>query len=454
MINQYYFERYENQAHSDIYKYFEDGHELYKIALENPAAYFKIFSGLYENDENTFEYVNRLHNWKAQTSQYKKAMNYQDANFFSSHRSMARVNSLLCFATRGYLPSQTLLFCFMSFVGIILIYLTFLSQVKLPPWLMVGILCCSPSLLIWTSSIQKESLMVFGIGMFVYGLFRTKKNAVLITFGAIILLFVSYFNLVLLILAFCASLVYSKGLKSLIVVATTAVALLMLIISLSSINPLNPIASRFNLQNKIGKGGYYMESISNGNIVYFTHDNFERLKPNLSSKIQNDLIHFDLPSDILVFDFAEGIQSKTQRLLSNDEGWYYQKLHFVPAKSYVPADMLKPEIQSFTNHFIGAIRNTLTIPIYEWNKNAFPFYLECMLMYLMAAAVVFIKIKQRQKTVTAKSLFLLTFAMLSLLLIGYSTPVLGNIIRHKSLAILFLIVLLLRNSFYQKALKK
>lgn len=447
IINKYYFDRYENQQHSDIYKYFDDGHELYKIAKENPTAYVKIFSGLYQNDSSLDQYVNRLSNWKKHTDNYVKTMNYTDANLFSSNRTMARINSLLCFASQGNLMSQTLMFSFISFLGITLIFLTFLSNLKLPPWLSFSALCCSPSLLIWSSSIQKESLLVFGIGLFVYAVFRKNKNYLLLVLACILLLYTAYFILVILIGSWILVMIYQKSIKWFFASIVSGVLLFLLLPSFTNINPMEPITSRYNLQNKIGKGGYYLESIKSGNVVYFEHDEFEKIKSGLKTKTENDLIFFELDEQSQVYNFINGSSTHAKRSLGKDKGWHYQKLHFTPAKSYILHKMLKPELLSFVSHFACALEYTMTIPYYKLSLSTVPFYLESLVLYALGLLFFILNIRNFKHYYSAENLFLLLFAFSSIVLIGYSTPIVGNMIRHKTLAMLLLIVLTMRIGF-------
>ena len=453
VINKYYFDRYENQQHSDIYKYFEDGHELYKIALENPKVYFKIFSGLYESDPSTAKYVNRLSNWKTHTDNYLKTMNYKDSNPFNSNRAMARINSLFCFISQGYIPTQTLIFSFLSFLGIILVYLTFLSNLRLPNWLSFVALCCSPSLLIWTSSIQKESLMMLGIGLFSYAVFRKQKNYLLILPASLLLLYISYFNLLLLFLAWSLVLVYQKSFKWFFISICGGLASFFLMASISSFNPMDPIASRFNLQNKIGKGGFYLESVNNGNMVYFEHDDFKKISQTLNTKKENNLTYFELPKQTQVFDYKDGVSRVVKRNLENDQGWYYQKLHYTPAKSYVLHRMIEPDAISFISHFACAIENTMTIPYYKLSIITVPFFLESLILYALAALFFVLNFNNIKSYYSSDNVFLLLFAFFSILLIGYSTPIVGNIIRHKTIAMLFLIMLVMRIGFQSTSKK-
>lgn len=447
IINKYYFDRYENQQHADIYKYFEDGHELYKIALESPVSYLSLLTGIGKNDPSLAPFIDRLSNWKTHTDNYLKTMNYKDANFFSSNRTMARINSLFCFISQGNVATQTLIFSFLSFLGIVLVYLTFLKDLRLPPWLSFTTLCCSPSLLIWTSSIQKESLMVLGIGLFVYAVFRKKKNYLLLLPASVLLLYVSYFNLAILAGSWVLSIIYQKSMKWFFISIGSGLITFLFLASFSSFNPMSLITSRYNLQNKIGKGGYYLESVEHGNIVYFDHDKFEELKNNLATKKDNDLTFFKLTQHTKVCDYQDGETAATIRSLNDGQGWYYQKLHFIPAKSYILHKMLKPEPLPFISHFACALEYTMTIPYYKLSLSTIPFYLESLILYALALLFFILNFKHFKNYYSAGNIFLLLFAFFSIVLIGYSTPIIGNMIRHKALAILFLIVLVMRIGF-------
>jgi len=451
VVNNYYFDRYEEQKHSDIHKYSTDGHELYKIALENPKAYFKIFCGLYENDPSTVQYVNRLKNWKSHTGNYVKTMGYQEAKLFSSSRSMARINSLVFFVSRGHLPTQTLIFSFLSFCGIALLFVTFLKNLSVKNWISFSILCLAPSLLIWTSSIQKESLIILGIGLISHTLFSKNKNIISLFMGAILLLYVSYFTLLILMLSWFLMALYRRSSKLFFTTIGAAFVAFILLSTLNNFNPMKPITSRYNLQNKIGKGGYYLESLEKGNIVYFEFAEFEKLKNTLNVKNQNSLTCYELTGDLVVLDFQDGTHSDETHTLNSQSGWYYQKLKYVPAKSYVEHKILKSELMSFLSHTGSALIHTVAIPYYHISTLTIPFYIESILLFTFLLFLLFNNFKIKNLVPSSENMFILLFILTSLLLIGYSTPIVGNIIRHKAPAMALLIIMALRVGFKSKA---
>ena len=188
-----------------------------------------------------------------------------------------------------------------------------------------------------------------------------------------------------------------------------------------------------------------MESVQNGNIVCFEYDEFQKLK--LNTKNQHNLIHYQLTEKTKVYDFHDGERSLTQRNLEDDQGWYYQKLKYIPAKSYVLHKMLKPEVGAFISHFTCALENTMTIPYYKLSMITVPFYIESLVLYILAAFFFILNLRHFKGYFSSDNVFLWLFAFLSIILIGYSTPIVGNIIRHKTLAMLFLIVVVLRIGF-------
>jgi hypothetical protein len=289
--------------------------------------------------------------------------------------------------------------------------------------------------------------------MFVYSVFRKEKKYVLSIISAVLLLFVSYHTLILLLISWGLMLLYTKTTKWFFVGLSSGLAAIILVSTFTKINPMSPIVSRYNLQNKIGKGGYYLESINKGNIVYFQHDEFETLKTTIKSKKENNLLFFELTDEIQVFDYKDGANSYVKRALKIDEGWYYQKLHYVPAKSYVLHKMLAPEFLPFVSHFVSAVEYTMTIPYYKVGISTLPFYLESIILYSVGLLFFLLNIRRLKSYCSSINLFLVLFSFFSIVLIGYSTPIVGNIIRHKAVIMPFLIVLIIRIGFDKKQLK-
>ena len=92
--------------------------------------------------------------------------------------------------------------------------------------------------------------------------------------------------------------VYQKSVKLFAASVVTGLMGFILLSSFSNFNLMEPITSRYNLQNKIGKGGYYLESVEKGNIVYFDYLEFQDLKNSFKSKNENNLTHYKLPKTI------------------------------------------------------------------------------------------------------------------------------------------------------------
>lgn len=179
---------YTDRSTSDIYKFYDDAHYAHLAFSENKSAFLGLMTG--SEDSSLAVYTGQMKNWDRV---FNKAIP------FNENRFMIRLNAIMMLISGENIHVHTILFCFLSFLGCMLLLKLF--QQLLEPgkkkWVLITLLF--PSFLFWTSGGLKESLMVLALGMLLYGFLLIRQRAwravLLFVIGFLFLLLVKYFLL-------------------------------------------------------------------------------------------------------------------------------------------------------------------------------------------------------------------------------------------------------------------
>ena len=179
---------YTDRSTSDIYKFYDDAHYAHQAFSENKTAFLGLMTG--SEDSSLAVYTGQMKNWDRV---FNKAIP------FNENRFMIRLNALMMIISGENIHVHTILFCFLSFLGCILLLKLFQQQLEpgKKKWVLITLLF--PSFLFWTSGGLKESLMVLALGMLLYGFLLIRQRVwwavLLFVTGFIFLLVVKYFLL-------------------------------------------------------------------------------------------------------------------------------------------------------------------------------------------------------------------------------------------------------------------
>lgn len=223
-----YVNYYTDERTGDIISYHRDGLELLHIWRESPVDYVKVLFGLENNLEERYaHYYNNMRYW------YEE---WKGSNLIIEFRNMVRLSSVVGLLTGGWVHSHTLFYSFFSLVGALFLagglarHLPLVRQDYL-----FAATVLFPSVLAWTSAIMRESPMMLGLGLAVYGTLTLKERRILaglapLTLGFLLLiLFKTHvaLTLTLPVILFLAS---SKSQKQVLVVHTLGVTLFLIVV--------------------------------------------------------------------------------------------------------------------------------------------------------------------------------------------------------------------------------
>lgn len=186
-----YSNYYPDRTKADLFRYFDGGNVIYSSIDESWNYYFRMISGIGGDLPRLHYYYDNADYW------------YSSFPLFNDARTVIRLNAVIRLFSFGSIHIHNLIFSFISFIGTIFIYKSIINTLKnLSPVLIAGCIFLFPSLLFWTSSAMKESLMILGIGLFSFSFFKllqerfTFKSLFIFLFALVVLSMIKYYVLV------------------------------------------------------------------------------------------------------------------------------------------------------------------------------------------------------------------------------------------------------------------
>ena len=243
IYSQYYTERYT----ADIFKYYDDSLVLYDIFFSNPIDFFKILIGIdCDSEDYLINYFSEMNHWD---TSYENSL-------MDESRLLIRLNAILNIIGFKSYSFNLISFVFIGFLGKFLITKNLVKFYKsINPIILFWGLILFPSLMLWSSGILKEPLIIFSIGLILQslGVFNSKKRSslILVFFGLLIIFKVKFYVFICFLPALISFLICQNWkIKPLKVITITSISLNILLVNLSTLkNSYNPLKILSNKQN-------------------------------------------------------------------------------------------------------------------------------------------------------------------------------------------------------------
>lgn len=421
----------EGKLSGDTAHYYHDGQILNRVFSESPSDYFQLL--FTQGDQELVE--SRLQDTEHWTR--------SGLDQFNDNRFIIRINSLIAFVSLDSFYVHMLFFILFSMAGLVLFFKSIQDFIPRFQKEILLLLFLFPSLLFWSSSVLKESLLILGFGMLIYGVrffsFKPAGKSLFIFFGLLILINTKVYFLICLIPALVFYLILSShDWKRNVLFVLTGSVLSLLILWGNSFSQSMNVTSFISQKQKdfklVGKGGvYFMDESNFYRIPYEKKKEIEHF--NSSVKLQSDLV-------VQVKEFGEEIYSRDSVLKAESIYTFYHEQE--PSKSFF-------EVAEVNNQWGNIIKYS---PIYFGNVFFMPFpwqegsvlkwlnILENLFLYFL----IFLSIRFcRKKDKIDQKLFYfsLVFIFIFYVLIGATTPVVGAIVRYRTPAFLIWILLFL-----------
>lgn len=151
---------YDDRSQSDIFKFFDDSKYIYQALADKPSDFFSMVFGLDQSRPYYDRYYYQMNNW----------FKAYDTGYFNDTRTMIRLNAFIRLFSFGVYHVHTLIFSFITFIGLIFIYKAIHRWFADRAFLLALSLFLMPSVLCWTSGVLKEAVLFLGMGLLLYGL--------------------------------------------------------------------------------------------------------------------------------------------------------------------------------------------------------------------------------------------------------------------------------------------
>lgn len=422
----------DGEPYGDVANFLNDSKVITDYASEDFGGYLEILFGIGGDD------LAILQTHLADTQIWSFGDN---GDFLNDNRLIIRINSVIHFISFGNYWVHLLVFAFFSQIGILLLYKTFEQFVQHKRFMYYALLC-TPTIAFWGSGITKESILVLGAGMFFYGLKKinhklTVKNAVFLIVGTVLLLINKpHFGLVIIPL----SIIYLVGQRMTFKKRTPlfiggTLALLMIGMSLAPepVNMVDKISYKQRDLSNLGKGGIFF--INDSAFCAFDYSNYD----NFTYNSETDLIvaNRDTEGEYKLFgqdDFHPFTIEASQR--------QYEVYHvFAPSESFIEVPLIDNSGSQLLKNTPLALFNVMIRPLPTDPGSNFKHFnfIENILM-LVFIAFTFIKKKRTTAEEKVWVNYLLFSALILILIIGWTIPILGAIVRYKMASQLLLVL--------------
>ena len=166
---------YPDRSTADIYKYFDDAQIIASTLPEHPKLYAELISGINDNDPQLESYVKQMKNWSAHSDQWFSYTQTRNFNIFNSNRIITRFNALLWPISLGNMYTHVLFMCFLSLCGLIALFRLLTSRIKEKQLPLFIVIFLWPSVLFWCSGVLKDGIIITAFYTLLYVLFDKEK---------------------------------------------------------------------------------------------------------------------------------------------------------------------------------------------------------------------------------------------------------------------------------------
>jgi len=403
----------------DGFTFMEEGKYLNDVFFQSPADFFKLLTGIGETDALIHKHLYMTEYWS-----------YGDLSLVNDSKNVIRIHSLIHFISFGQSGIHLAIFCFISLLAAINLYLSFSDKIKLPQQVTFWVLLLIPSTIFWTSSVLKEPILFFGISLFVRGLIYDKqiwKKCINLVLSIFILIAFKPYILICILLALGGLMVYRNIFKLKLV--PTTLLLLTLIFSFGYFFK-KPIADathflsrkQFDFVN-VGKGGLHV--IADSSFYYFQPHQYENIE------IKGNQVILLKPTDAYIAHFGSIQKPTPVHLEPTGETWDIH--YFAPGcASFIETTPINDDPVQLIKNVPEALVNSILRPFPTDHGSNLKF-LSVIEVWLIIFFIVFAIFNRRKLNDNEKSIIftLILFALILSLLIGWTTPVLGAIARYR-----------------------
>lgn len=193
---------YQDRAHADMYKYFDDANYLYECFMKSPSIFIEVITRNLHSADAIY-YDSKINHW----------FGSKDLVLENNHRIIILFNLACRFISRGNIFIHGIIINFLSFIGLWAIYKTLVKHTHQLKSIFILPIFLTPSILFWGSGLLKEPLLLFfiGIWVFYYSLLIEQKKWIYLLPISIALVFIFFLKSYILIALFIAGCFFTSS---------------------------------------------------------------------------------------------------------------------------------------------------------------------------------------------------------------------------------------------------
>lgn len=407
---------YETMKDSQVY--LNDSRLLSSIFWQSPKDFFSVFLHLSDALELDLKHMLESKYWS-----------HEKTGFLSEKRNVIRVNAL--FQLLGF-HNPYIVFLWnsiLSISGLKLLYLGLRKRCKDPKNLLFFLIFLLPSTLIWTTNIMKENFLVLGLGIFIYGLLGTtqlNKRVFYMGLGWLITLmfkqYVAFGLLIGVMFYFVASLKTARH---------RVVGLAVLGVLFAS--GFYFMGSKFTAH--ISKKQFDFIQLASGGMVLYDSGKTIRIEPKQEEHVflfegSDKNVYAKIIHKVKAHVQNPGEKAYTVVLEPSDKNWYVlidgkesgSRINLTAINNST-SQLIRNVPEALTNVFLRPWPNDPPRSILKWY-----FVIETWMLWAM---IIFGLTRIKHVTDKKVLIFFLFFSIAVGLFIGWTTPVLGALVRYK-----------------------
>ena len=427
-----------NNVPSDTMRFLSESKKLHTVFYTSPKDYFSLLIGVGDEHYLIQKYLNETFLWDSGSM-----------TIVNDSRNIIRLHSLIQFVSFGSPFIHGLLMCFIALIGLKNLHYAFIPFIHIKPYLSFFILLLLPGALFWTSGILKEPILLLGIGLLMRSTLskeNIKHRIVTGTISVLILVSIKPYVLSCLIPAFTFYILYKYVFKQRMIVSLLSFFVIGLTVVFLFKNERQKVVHYISMKqydfSHIGKGGLFVKADTN--LFYFNPKQFKNLIIN-KNKTKVKLIHSTASYNV---SRSNMYPPKACYIKAQGQEW---KLNY-----YVGGALSYIEPTLINNSFSQLIKN---IPEALTNSYARPFpsdpgsglkYPAMFEVWGLTFFIIYALSNRRKINTEIRGLIvsLFIFSLSLLLILGWTTPIIGAIYRYRfpaQLALLIIALLLMKS---------
>lgn len=403
---------------ADAGRFFQESKTLKAVFHQSPSDYFKFLFGFDNDPVFINKYLASTDHWNAGS---KVLLN--------DSRNVIRVNSILLFISSGQVVIHFLLFSLASFLGGLDLYQFIKKRSKLPKGFLLVLMTLTPSIAFWSSSIIKEPLMILGLCLVIRATFdniSAKRKTWRYLLGGLLLVSFKPYVFICLLASLLFYWIFSRITKSQILNVFIYVTIGFGIIFFTGLldKGVHLISKQQENFINVRDGGLYLfEDDEHYLYIYYINRSHFKIEGNKATLLEPvGAFHMRIDNN---FD-------RNPIRLTNVGKTYRIGVRMNKAGSGIPITTINGNGATMIKMIPEVLFNTFIRPIPNKNSSWLQYsaFIENVIILLGLILAIFIFPRKLNSKENRMFFSLMIFSFMIYLIVGWTTPVVGAIVRY------------------------